>query len=142
MPNNPAEVYEQLLTELSSGEMTILQKQIYELLKEHPQGLTRQDLILSIFGYWPESIDGNKDDRKIRKAIERMRRRLFPIISTSGKPGYRLDVSRPAVEKMLAELISRKTHIEQQIEAASKFYQIPVEYRADPKDAKQLGLAL
>lgn len=135
---NPAQIYEQLEKELDDGQLNELQKQIFTLLKDNPAGLSRQDLVMKIFGYWPETLEGNTDDRKIRKAIERLRKRLFPILSTSGKPGYRLDISREAVHKMLTELRSRKKHIDEQIDATLKFYEIPIEYLTDPKEVTQL----
>ena len=136
---NPSETYELLLDELAAGEMTTLQRKVFELLRDYPQGYTRQELVYAIFGYVPIRIDGNTDDRKIRKAIERLRKRLFPIVSTSGQPGYRLDVSREAIQKMLAELRSRRDHIQEQINAVAKFYEMPTEYRPE-ESARQLEL--
>ena len=133
-------VYEHMLEELAGGELTELQRSLFGLLKAHPEGLTRQELVMKIYGYWPTDVNGNSDDRKIRKAVERMRQRLFPIVSTSSKPGYRLDTSREAVNKMIAELIHRKAKLDGQIHAAAKFYEIP-EYR-EPMEAKQMELAL
>ncbi len=134
-------IYEHLLEELAGGELPRLQRQVYELLKEHPHGLERQELILRIYGYFPAGdLSRNTDDRKIRKAIERLRQRLFPVISTSAKAGYRLDVSREAVQKMITELQRRKMRIQEQIDAASKFYEIP-EYR-EPVPAAQAEMNL
>lgn len=127
--------YENLLLELSSGELTDLQRKVYDLLKKYPDGLSRENLVYMIYGYLPVQLAGNTDDRKIRKAIERLRQRLFPIISTSAKPGYRLDFSRQAVAKMLAELQSRRDHIQEQINSAAKFYSLP-EY-SEPVNALQ-----
>lgn len=135
---NPAQIYERLEQELGDGQLNELQKQVFTLLKENPAGLSRQDLVLKICGYWPDTLEGNTDDRKIRKAIERLRQRLFPILSTSGKPGYRLDISREAVNQMLNELRSRKKHIDEQIDATLKFYEIPITYMTDPAEVKQL----
>lgn len=135
----PHPAYEKLLDELAKGELTKLQRQIYELLKVNPEGLTREDLVECLWGYRPGNVGDSSDDRKVRKAIEALRKRLFPIVSTSSKPGYRLDVSREAVLKMIAELQARKDHIQDQIDAAAKFYQIPVEYH-DPVQATQLSL--
>jgi biotin operon repressor len=117
--------YEKILIDLASGELTVLQRQVYDLLKKYPDGLSRENLVFMIYGYLPVRLDANADDRKIRKAIERLRQRLFPIVSTSAKPGYRLDFSRQAVAKMLAELQSRRDHIQEQINSAAKFYQLP-----------------
>jgi len=139
---NPSNVYETLLEELAAGELTDLQRKVFQLLRDNPDGLARFQLVHRIFGYIPVKIDGNTDDRKIRKSIERLRQRLFPIISTSGKPGYRLDTSREAVQKMIRELKSRRDRIDEQIQAASKFYSIPVVYQPDPSQVEQLRMAL
>jgi len=138
---NPSNVYETLLEELAAGELTTLQRKVFQLLRDHPDGLDRYQLVHRIYGYTPLKIDGNTDDRKIRKAIGKLRERLFPIISTSGSPGYRLDTSREAVQKMIRELRSRRDRIDEQIQAASKFYSIPVVY-AEPVAVKQMEMAL
>jgi len=83
-------MYEKILFELASGEMSKLQRDVYNLLKQNPEGLTRQELVLKIYGYRPVRLEACADDRKIRKAIEKLRQRLFPIVSTSSQPGYRL----------------------------------------------------
>ena len=132
--------YEKMLEELV-GEIDQLMKDIFRLLKENPEGISRQELVLHICGYWPESLDGNVDDRKIRKAIERMRNRLIPIVSSSGHPGYRLDTSRDAVRAMIAEWSSRREKLTDLINSASKFYSMPEFYIKD-EHAKQLEMAL
>lgn len=139
---NPNKVYETMLEELAAGQLNDLQKQVFQLLRDHPDGLDRYQLVHAIYGYIPVKVDGNNEDRKIRKAIERLRQRLFPIVSTSSKPGYRLDTSKEAVQKMIRELESRRDHINEQITAASKFYDIPVEYTADPRMVKQMEMAI
>lgn len=137
---NPRDVYEKLMSDLENGEASDLQRKIFKLLKDNPRGLTRQALVQCIYGYTPLVLDGNTDDRKIRKAIEKLRKRLFPIVSNSGEAGYRLDVSRPAVIKMLTDLRSRRDNLDMQIKAVSKFYDVPVEYEDDPQEAGQLEL--
>jgi hypothetical protein len=132
--------YEKLLEELAKGQLNELQRNIYKLLKEHKEGLTREQLVMQLFGYYPGNLNDNTDVRKIRKAIETMRKRLFPIVSTSTKAGYRLDISREAVLKMIRELQARKEHIQDQIDAAAKFYELPPEYR-EPVQATQGRLA-
>lgn len=136
---NPSKVYENLVEELAAGELTVLQRKIFELLRDNPDGLDRYQLVTNIYGYTPLKIDGNTDDRKIRKAIEKLRKRLFPIVSTSSRPGYRLDTSKEAAERMLAELYSRIGHMQEQAEAVSKFYQIPMPktYRTTQRHRQQ-----
>ena len=59
---------------------------------------------------------------KPRKAIESLRNRMIPIISSSGKAGYRLDTSPEAIQNMIRELKSRIAHMEQKIEAIQQHY--------------------
>ena len=54
--------------------------------------------------------------------------------------GYRLDISREAVNKMLNELRSRRTHIDEQINATLKFYDIPIAYLTDSSEVTQMEL--
>ena len=138
-PGTRSQVYENLLDELAAGELSVLQRSIFELLRDNPDGLDRYQLVMHIYGYIPVKIDGNTDDRKIRKAIEKLRSRNFPIVSTSGRPGYRLDTSKEAAEKMLSELHSRIKHMQEQAEAVSKFWRIPMPktYRATPRQRQQ-----
>lgn len=135
-------VYESILDELGDGQLDHLQRQVYQLLRDHPEGLDRYQLVYRIFGYLPLTLEGNNDDRKIRKAIERLRQRLFPIVSTSSQPGYRLDASREAIFKMIHELQSRRARIDEQIAAASKFYNIPLVYEKDPAGTAQIRMPL
>lgn len=116
--------YAQMLTELA-GEIDQLMKDVFRLLKENPEGLSRQELVLHIMGYWPQSLDGNADDRKIRKAIDRLRNRLIPIVSSSAHPGYKLSTSRDEVRGMIAEWRSRVEKLTDLINAAAKFYEMP-----------------
>jgi len=134
----PDQIYERLLQELESGELDALERQVFVFLKDNPEGASRHQLVMHIYGYCPQALEGNTDDRKIRKAIQRLRERLVPIVSTSGQPGYRLDISREGVDRMLAELRSKKKLLEQQIESTLKFYEIPIAYLTDPKEIKQL----
>jgi len=140
--SNPNNVYETMLEELAAGQLNDLQKQVFQLLRDNPDGLDRYQLVQAIYGYIPLKIDGNNEDRKVRKAIERLRQRLFPIVSTSSRPGYRLDTSRDAVTKMIRELESRRDHINEQIQAASKFYNIPATYQNDPSQVQQIRMPL
>lgn len=134
----PDQIYDKLLQELEAGQLDDLQRRVFTLLKQNPDGLSREQLVYNIFSYWPGLLEGNTDDRKIRKAIQRLRERLVPIVSSSGKAGYRLDISRDGVDKMLAELRAKKTLLEQQIESTLKFYEIPIAYLTDPKEVRQL----
>lgn len=119
--------YEQILKELDEGQRIAIAHRLFDLLKSHPAGLDRRQLVLLVFGQPARpNINNDTRDRKIRETISAMRARFIPIISTSGEAGYRLDDSEQARESMLAELIKRRDSINAQIEAASAAWQIPV----------------
>jgi BMFP domain-containing protein YqiC len=114
-------VYEQILAELAAGELNGLQREILkELRKSYPASVSRYDLVVRIYGYWPEDINKDVKDRKNRKAIQAMRDLLIPIVSSSGEAGYRLDVSEDAIRAMIAEWRSRRGRLNERIEAAEK----------------------
>lgn len=134
----PSQIYDRILKKLEDGQLDTLERQVFILLKDSSVGLNRKQLVFQIFGYWPDQIEGNSDDRMIRKAIQRLRERLVPIVSTSGKAGYRMDVSRDGVDQMLGELRRKRDLLNKQIESTLKFYEIPIAYMTDPKEVKQL----
>jgi len=112
-------VYDHMLAELASGEMTKIEKQVFEALKEHPAGRTREQLHYAVYGFWPTGdLNKNTRDRKIRKVIESLRDRLIPIVSNSGKAGYRLDVSEAEIRKMIAEWRSRSHELDNRVRRA------------------------
>ncbi|MEI7846357.1 MAG: hypothetical protein WCK35_11190 [Chloroflexota bacterium] len=133
-------IYENILAELESGERKSIARALFGVLMDHPQGLNRRDLVFILFGKQAnENIANDTNDRKIRDTIAAMRSRLIPIVSTSGESGYRLDDSPEARKAMLAEMISRRDRINEQIEAASKVWEIPVRYM-DATNAVQARL--
>lgn len=133
------EQYEKLLEELERGELTKLERQVFNILKSHPDGVTRKNLVFNIYNVSVSDLNGSTHDRKIRKAIESLRNRLVPIVSSSGAPGYKLDVSREHIEQMMGEWRSRISELTKRLNAAAKFYEMP-EYYLEPEDATQPAL--
>ncbi len=131
------DIYAHILQELEE-EGKDLQRKIYQLLKDHPGGLTRHEMIFKLYGYIPTDINNDKNDRKIRKAIEFLRNRMFPIVSDSGRAGYRLDTSREAVRRMVDQLQAKRQKLSNLIRSAALFYDIP-EY-IEPVEVKQMEL--
>jgi hypothetical protein len=116
--------YEQLLDELAR-ELPTLERKIFDALRAHPEGLRRAQLVAIAYGEMVRAgapANNSTKDRKVRKA---MRTRMIPIISSSGQAGYRLDVSRDARERMLADLRSRRDKLTDLINRAAKFYSLP-----------------
>lgn len=99
-----------------------LPKKVMEVLEfafTNSPGLnvTRQDMILNVFGVFVEKsrLANSKEDRQIREAIEALQRDGYPVISSSGKPGYRLAVDDQDIEEYIIELESRRKQLEEKI---------------------------
>ena len=120
--------YEKLLVELNAGELPIIERQILDALYQAPKGLTRRELVRIVFGQEAHTNLGNDTkDRKIRKAIESLRNRGIPIISNSGKAGYKLDTDPENIECMVRELKSRIMHLQQRVDAISSYHELFVQ---------------
>ena len=121
--------YERLLAELDAGELSELERKVLDALLKAPGGITRRGLVRAIYGVEAQrNLSNDPHDRKIRKAIESLRDRMIPIVSSSGKAGYRLDTSPEAIQNMIRELKSRIAHMEQKIEAIQQHYDIQGEW--------------
>jgi len=120
--------YEKLLAEMNAGELSEIERRVLEVLLKMPGGITRRELVRRIYGVEAQrNLSNDPYDRKIRKAIERMRECMIPIVSSSGKTGYRLDTSPEAIQNMIAEMESQIAHLRQLLEEVSQFYDLPGE---------------
>lgn len=120
-------VYKKLLDGLKAGQLKEIERKILEALLRAPVGLNRKGLIRVVFGKKAQKNLGNDTrDRKIRKAIESLRNQLYPIISTSGKAGYVLTTDPEMIEEMIRELESRIAHLQQKVDAARNYYNLPL----------------
>jgi len=114
--------YEKLLAELNAGELPIIAQQILNTLLQAPKGITRKGLIRTVFGEEPgNNLSNDTRDRKIRKAIEHLRNLGLPIVSTSGKAGYKLDTDPENIEEMIREWESRIVHLQHRVDAARHY---------------------
>lgn len=119
--------YEKLLAELMAGELKKIERKILEALLQAPNGLNRKGLIRVVFGEEAQNNLGNDTrDRKIRKGIESLRNCLIPIVSSSGKAGYRLDTNPETIDGMIREWESRIAHLQQKVDAARNYYNLPL----------------
>jgi len=137
-------VYDEILNDLQV-ELSELERHIFESLQHNPEGLTRRELVYQVYGYVihpDEDLGNNKHDRKIRMAIASMQDRLIPIVSSSGKAGYRLDVSRENAEQMALEMESRARRLYDKARRIRHFHSIPmpVEFPGQVEEPKQLSL--
>ena len=117
--------YEKLLAELNAGQLPTIARKILNALVQAPKGLRRKGLIRIVFGEEPNTNLGNDTrDRKIRKGIEHLRNIGIPIVSTSGKAGYRLDTDPKNIACMIQELESRIAHLQQRVDAARHYHDL------------------
>jgi hypothetical protein len=115
--------YEKLLAELNAGELPVIDLKILEALLQAPKGLTRKGLIRIVFGEEPQTNLGNDTrDRKIRKGIESLRNMGIPIVSTSGKAGYKLDTNPENIQCMIKEWESRIARLQHRVNAAQHYF--------------------
>jgi hypothetical protein len=127
--------YEKLLAELNAGELPVIEYKILDALCQAPKGLTRRGLVRVVFGEDARTDLGNDTkDRKIRKAIESLRNRGVPVVSNSGKAGYKLDTDPENIECMIRELKSRIAHLQQRVNAISLYYELFVQILQTGKD--------
>lgn len=114
--------YEKLLAELNAGELPIIAQKVLNTLLQEPKGITRKGLIRTVFGEEPgNNLSNDTRDRKIRKAIEHLRDLGLPIVSTSGKAGYKLDTDPKNIEEMIHEWESRIVHLQHRVDAARHY---------------------
>ena len=102
-------IYDELRKQITEP----LQCQVLDFLEANPQGLSRSVLIMHVYGVWvpPEELANNVYDRKIRKAIEALSlEHGLPIVSSSGKSGYKLSDDPNEIEEMAREFDGRAAH--------------------------------
>ena len=137
--------YETIFAEWES-ELSDLKVKIFQSLKKaYPNGRTRRQLIFDVYGLLvPSTVDlnNNKYDRKIRLTIAQMFDDLIPVVSSSSKAGYRLDLSEETMNKVITELTKRRAEYDKKITRAGKLLlrvryaketAIPVEVRPTSK---------
>jgi hypothetical protein len=100
--------YEKLLVELNAGELPVMRSKILEVLCQALKGLARRGLVRIMFRQEAHTNLGNDTkDRKICKGIENLRNRGIPLLSNSGKAGYKLVTDPENIACMVRELKSR-----------------------------------
>ncbi len=117
--------YEKLLVELKTGELPIVIRKTLDAISQAPKGLTRKGLIRIVFGEEPDhNLSNDTRDRKIRKGIEYLRNLGFPIVSTSGKAGYKLDTDPKNIDEMIREWESRIIQLQQRVNVARHYHDL------------------
>ena len=102
--------------------MDTLEARVFSVLRQaYPEGRTRRQLVQDVYGVAAqENINNDTNDRTIRRAINRMRLRDMPILSTSGASGYRLELSENNIGKMISDLRGRRESLDEQITSLEK----------------------
>jgi hypothetical protein len=110
------QVYKRILQELTTGELTKIEQAIVDVLLEHPEGRTRQQLVMDVFGVPARpNINNDTSDRKNREAIASLFDKGYPILSNSGEAGYRMDWNEDAIRPMVAEWESRISELRNKV---------------------------
>ena len=111
--------YDRILATMPKG----LEKDVFDLLvqlyKYSSETVTRKELVYNLFGKYVENskLANCLEDRQIRTAIEHLQRDGYPVISSSGKPGYKLAGNDAEMESYIAELESRRDQLADKIKA-------------------------
>ncbi|CAG1014601.1 hypothetical protein ANAEL_05024 [Anaerolineales bacterium] len=117
--------YEKLLAQLKAGELKEIERRIFKVFIQKPNGLTRQELVHIVFGARVgRNLNNDTRDRKIRKGIESLRNRGVIIVSTSGGAGYKLDADYETMQSMLRELKSRISRLQERVDMI-EYYHLP-----------------
>lgn len=110
-------VYEQLIAEITDED----ERTVFDLLL-HADGrrVTREELVLQVYGVTvdPDKLASSVEDRKVREIIRRLRERDYPIVSSSGTPGYTMKASSAEMDIYIADQASRKEKIQENIDHA------------------------
>lgn len=99
-------VYDQLLSEVNDE----LERKVLKVLMERPgERISRPQLVFEIFGVYVQQseLSSSVEDRKIRKCIERLQKRDYPIMASSGETGYVLAADETVLDAYIAEIGSR-----------------------------------
>jgi hypothetical protein len=102
--------------------------------------ITRRMLVWKTFNVnvSERELSNNRYDRQVRQAIENLRMRGYPIISSSAGKGYSIISDRDENEKMIGEMESRREALAEQIRALRRSYNL--QPRAQAQQVTQPGL--
>ena len=86
---------------------------LHVLVRHAGKRVTRPQLVFELTGksIAQSALGNSTDDRKVRQAIEHLQLLEFPILASSGEPGYILATSDTELDAYLAEISSRQTQL-------------------------------
>jgi hypothetical protein len=108
-------VYEQLIAEITDED----ERKVFDVLLRADGGrVSREELVWDVYGVTidPSKLANSVEDRKIRTIIRRLRERDYPIVSSSGEPGYTMKANPEEMDIYIAELASRKERLQEDID--------------------------
>lgn len=111
----PAEYYQAILQSINDD----LERRVFELLTKHiGEPITRSYIVSMLYGDFVSDweVTNNPHDRAVRKCIENLRSRDYPIVSTSGEAGYCLTDDPRAIDQCVAEERSRIANTQRKID--------------------------
>lgn len=106
--------YSQLLEEVTDEVKSGILHALLTAAESADPSVTRGELIRRVYGVdvTPETLAGSREDRRIRAAIAELRR-SWPIVSSSGGAGYRLEVDVEAIMAFRREQLARAEKLRQ-----------------------------
>lgn len=121
-----------------------LEARVFEALIENAgERVSRETLIFRICGVrvTRDKLNNSKDDRRIRAAIASLQDRGFPIVASPRASGYLLTTSEDEINAALADLSSRRKHLDAKIAGLRRALQkLPAIQAAKTERAEQLNL--
>ena len=99
-------VYDMLLAEITDE----LERKVLQVLIDHAgTRVTRPQLVFEVFGVYVQQkeLASSVEDRKNRECIERLQKRDYPIMASSGQAGYVLAADETVLDAYIAEIGSR-----------------------------------
>ena len=138
----PAAIYAALLSEIDDA----LERKVFQVLADDAgEQVSRPDMVFRVFGVYVQQseLGNNKYDRQVRECIAMLRKRGYPIVSTSGGRGYKLTTDHAEINSYIAEQVARRDDLETVIRAMRGAFERAAtirEYRATKVQVVQPGL--
>lgn len=110
----PAEFYANLLAQMDDE----TERRVFDALsRKIGQAFTRPELILEVFGEHvdQDNLASDRYDRMIRKSIEALRLKGFPILASSGSVGYKLVDDPDMMDAYIAEESGRIKNLQKKV---------------------------
>ena len=138
---NTHPVYDLLLQEVTED---LERKVLSALIERAGEKVTRPELVFAVYGVYVQqyALSSSLEDRKVREAIERLQRREYPILASSGEPGYALAVDDGELDTYVGEIVSRANQMRDKADALRKsrrWIKFIREYKANAP-AKQISM--